>query len=217
MARTIGRTKSWLWWILGAVCALILGAGASQGAEKTLKYGVMPRPVPPEHNLPQPKYGGMPRPIPVEELQRQEAEKLVAQYEALKPNEDEESVKKLAETVKKLKALGAIGQDAVTAKIKEQVKAWGEARKSLVVATEAGDADAAAKAEADVKATRAKWMVLVGLIRTIAPPPADQPKYGVAPPECDEPAKPVPPPDEPRKPKPPSDQPQALYGVRPRP
>ena len=63
MAVIIGRSKSWLWWLAGFLCALVFGRGAG-GAEAVAKYGVeapgpgfvapaVPRPPPPSENFKQ--------------------------------------------------------------------------------------------------------------------------------------------------------------------
>ncbi len=46
MARAIGRTRSWLWWLAGCLCALVFGRGA-KAAEgvATPEYGVRVQPV----------------------------------------------------------------------------------------------------------------------------------------------------------------------------
>jgi hypothetical protein len=48
MARAIGKTKSWLWWLLGGLCTLLFGstAGAMEGGYPYPPYGV-PNPSPP--------------------------------------------------------------------------------------------------------------------------------------------------------------------------
>jgi hypothetical protein len=45
MAMMIGRTKSWLAWVCGAVCALVFGCGSPAGEAPPPVYG-MPRPSP---------------------------------------------------------------------------------------------------------------------------------------------------------------------------
>jgi len=63
MARVIGSTKSWLWWLAGSLCALVFNAAARAG-EIMVKYGVAPRPP-----ADQPA---------ANEAQKKQAEKLVA-------------------------------------------------------------------------------------------------------------------------------------------
>ena len=43
MARAIGRTKSWLWWLGGLLCTLAFG-GVGAAEEPEPEYGVRPRP-----------------------------------------------------------------------------------------------------------------------------------------------------------------------------
>jgi len=43
VARMIGRTKSWFWWLAGFICALVFG-GRAQGSEMQPEYGVRVRP-----------------------------------------------------------------------------------------------------------------------------------------------------------------------------
>jgi hypothetical protein len=70
MARMVGQTGSWLWWLAGALCALAFGRAVVAG-EATEKYGVRPRPP-----ADQPA---------VTEEQKRQAGKLVADYLAPVP------------------------------------------------------------------------------------------------------------------------------------
>jgi hypothetical protein len=45
MAVMIGRTKGWIWWLAGLLCAALFGSRAEAAAAKAL-YGVRPRPRP---------------------------------------------------------------------------------------------------------------------------------------------------------------------------
>ena len=199
MARTIGKTKSWLWWIVGALCALVLGSGPASGGEVTRKYGVRPRP--PVRDL-QPEYGVIRRPIPPVITKQVQAKQLIAQYETqhaalsqiLKNginDENKDKVKELrqqlVQSVEKLKALGTFGRQVVTLKINEQSAVRGQAQKKLAEAVKAGDEEAAAKAKAEMQAAGVKLAVLSRLFRAISPPPPLQTLYGVRP-------RPVPPP-----------------------
>jgi hypothetical protein len=68
MARMIGQTKSWLWWLAGTLCALVFSAAARAGEAVAKKYGA-PEPIRPPINNPA-----------VTEEQKQKAEKLVVEY-----------------------------------------------------------------------------------------------------------------------------------------
>jgi len=48
MERMIGRTKSWVWWLGGVLCAVVFGgiADADAAVARKPKYGVKPRPRP---------------------------------------------------------------------------------------------------------------------------------------------------------------------------
>jgi hypothetical protein len=91
MARVIGQTKSWVWWLAGALCALVFGAAArsEEGPGMSGKYGVQARPVRPPIDNPA-----------VTDEQKQKAEKLVAEY--LAPPAAAEPTAEQKATVEKL-------------------------------------------------------------------------------------------------------------------
>ena len=79
----IGRTRSWLCWLAGALCALIFGANSRAG-EAQAKYGVQLRPIRPPADNPA-----------VTAEQKQKAEQLVADYlapvAAVEPTADQKT------------------------------------------------------------------------------------------------------------------------------
>ena len=90
MARVIGGTKTWMWWLGGCLCALVFGdlARAGELIREIAKYGAPARPI---------------RPAVTEE-QRKKAEKLVDQYLApvAATEPDEAAAKEITASVKDL-------------------------------------------------------------------------------------------------------------------
>ena len=47
MARMIGTTKSWMWWLGGLLCAAVFGGAAQAGEPVAVRYGIKIRPPAP--------------------------------------------------------------------------------------------------------------------------------------------------------------------------
>ncbi|HOX08581.1 MAG TPA: hypothetical protein PK280_19455 [Planctomycetota bacterium] len=86
MATMLGQTKSWVWWLAGALCAMVFSAAAKAG-EMVAKYGV--RPIRPPIDNPA-----------ITDEQKQKVEKLLADY--LTPPAAGEPAAELKATVEKL-------------------------------------------------------------------------------------------------------------------
>lgn len=145
MARMIGRTKSWVWWLMGTLCALVF-SGRAWGLEGGLKpkYGVEPMATPPPTAQPS-----------VSEKQRQAAEALVEQY--LAPVAAVEPTKEQAEQIAaQLKELGGNDEKFKFLAQEELVRlgpvALGELRRQEAAAQ-------AVEAKADPKADAPKGFV----------------------------------------------------------
>lgn len=120
MARMIGRTGSWLWWLAGCACALAFGPRA-RGADFA----------------PRPKYGVEPMPAPVVpevgEAERRQAEELIDEHlrpvPAAEPSADEKTP--IGELVKGLGAGDFAARDAASsALVKIGQKALGPLREA---------------------------------------------------------------------------------------
>jgi hypothetical protein len=94
MARVIGRTKNWVWWITGTLCALVFGRPVFSGEQIQMDYGVRQRPLPPVN---QPA---------VSEEDRKKAEKLLADY-LTPPPAGEPSAEQKAAVEKLVKDFGS--------------------------------------------------------------------------------------------------------------
>jgi hypothetical protein len=137
MARMIGNTKTWLWWLGGLVCALVWGRSAGAGERR--------EPPPPPYGV---------RVNPVVEKTRKQAEKLVDEY--VKPvaatAPDEKAKKQIAKLIADFGAKDFATRDAASrAILKHGPAALGPLRKALLskdaeISQRAGKAIAAIEA-----------------------------------------------------------------------
>ena len=134
MAKMIGTTKSWIWWLGGLLCALAFGAQA-RAAEAVALYGIRPRPGP----LPPAK-----QPTVTDE-EKAEAAKLVEKYfqapDAVEPQG--------AEKEKIDKLVAQFGSDDFGLRegaSRDVVKFGAKALPALGVAAESTDAEVAQRA-----------------------------------------------------------------------
>ena len=134
MSRVIGRTKSWVWWIAGTLCALIFGAAARAG-EMAARYGVPARPAPPVESP------------EVTDGQQQKVEKLLDDYLA-PPAAGTPSAEQKAAVEKLLKDFSSADfktrEDASAQAAKQGTAALGLLRE----AAKAKDPEVASRAEA---------------------------------------------------------------------
>ena len=154
MAKMVGRSKSFLLWLLGFIFTFFLGTNAGKAQKPQMKYGIIPRPdlikpldgvMQPKYGVAiQPKYGVMPNPGFVGKdlvnLSQKEVTELIGKYKADKGS----SAQKKA-TVKRLTELRSIAlpqlrSDTKTSKKKiaklraehKKLKQKGASAKSLV-------------------------------------------------------------------------------------
>lgn len=147
MARSIGRTKAWIWGLLGAFCALLFGPRADAGelGQAVALYGV--RPVrPPERPPGEP--ADRERAKPLTEEERAEIETLLDRYLAGELAGVEEPTEEEAARIAGLvKQLGAEDFGA-REKAQEALAEFGaKAIPALREAAKSGDAEVADRAE----------------------------------------------------------------------
>jgi hypothetical protein len=141
MARVIGGTKSWLWWLGGLLCAVVFGAEA-RPAQKIALYGVRPRPrVPPVKVDPK----------SVTEEQKKAAAKLVDEYMGSKAagtatEKDKQEIAKL------IKDFGSDQFAVRESASKAILKFGGKALEQLKEALKSKDAEVVQRAEAAIAA-----------------------------------------------------------------
>ncbi len=137
MARMMGRTKSWAWWLVGLCCAMVFGRAAAGEAVAQPEYGVRVR---------------FPRKVAqpaVTEEQKKQANKLVDEYlsggsQTLTADEK----KKIAKLVKDLGSDEYATREAASKAI---VKFGSKALKQLKAALESKDAEVVQRADAAIK------------------------------------------------------------------
>jgi hypothetical protein len=138
MARVIGKTKSWMWWVAGFFCALVFGRGAGAGEVPA------PKPV---YGMPAPR-GEQPT---VLEAQQKQAEKLVADY--LAPVAATEPTPEQKAAIEKLiKDFGSADFKVREAASTEIVKQGPAALGLLREAAKSSDAEVATRAGAAIVA-----------------------------------------------------------------
>jgi len=138
MARAIGRTKSWAWYLAGVMCAVVFGRAAAGEAVAQPEYGIrVRRPV----KLTKPA---------VTKEQKEEAAKLVDKYMAASDRKiTDTEKKKIARLVRELgDEKYAVRENASKAIVKYGSKAL----KQLKVALKSKDAEVAQRAEAAISA-----------------------------------------------------------------
>lgn len=136
MAKMIGQTKSWLWWVAGFVCALVFGKNTCAGEMAKPKYGVNIAPPPVEQPV-----------ANAEDVKK--AEKLLADY--LAPALAEPSAEQKATTEKLIKDFGSpdfkTREDASVAIVKVGQAALGQLRE----AAKSKDPEVASRSETAIK------------------------------------------------------------------
>jgi len=154
VAAMIGRSKSWLWWLAGCLCAVLFG-----GANRA-----------PSAEPPQPPYGVAPPPPPLrraEEEQKQKADSLIDEYLAQQaPAPPPEDLK--ARIAKLVKELGADDWAARENASKELLKIGKPALPALKEAAQSKDAEVAARAKDAIEKLGGEGSAVEGL-RALGP------------------------------------------------
>jgi hypothetical protein len=141
MAVIIGRTKGWLWWLGGLVCAIVFGSRAQAAAAKAL-YGVRPRP-------PQPRIDEK----SVTAAQKDKADKLVDEWMAGgKPAAPSAAEKE--QIAKLIESFGSGDFRVRETASREIVRFGGKALPQLEEARKSSDAEVRTRAEAAVNSIK---------------------------------------------------------------
>lgn len=138
MAAVIGRSKSWLWWLAGVLCALVFGRGGT--AAET--------PTPPERGAPDVREVRVKARQPFTAEQRAKAEKLVDAHLAPPPEPTAEQKAEIEKLIADFGAADPQKREAASAAI---VKLGPAALAALGEASKSKDAELAARAAAAAK------------------------------------------------------------------
>jgi hypothetical protein len=136
MARMVGRTKSWVWWLTGVVCAVVFGRAAAGEPGPQPEYGIRIR---------RPRKAVRPA---VTEQQRKQAARLVDEYMSRKTAKlSEKDRRKIAGLIADLGSDSFARREAASEAV---VKYGARALKQLEAALKSDDAEVVQRARAAI-------------------------------------------------------------------
>ena len=188
MAKLVGRTKTCIWWVLGAICVAIFGrtTGAEESPGEKVEGRMKPIPVYGTRSQVQPKTDTKEnkadeKKSDAEEkkaTETKEAASLINEYVDLKADDKDQD--KCDEIVTKLKALDEkVFNSAYTKEYGAANGRHSAAQKKAKAAKKSGDKKAAKAASEEAALASSQMRLLVALRWKVVPKPRMTPKYGI--------------------------------------